>query len=123
MTKIIYIIPYFAESIDVSDFDLSIDFYDFEQNADTEEYFCRFPEYNRYMGYNQSIIFIVVQLLFINIFNVMAIMIKINSYFLFEPLNLVKYKENATEKSILQRYCQPSYLLIYILIFFFAKKR
>jgi len=52
MTKIIYIIPYFAESIDVSDFDLSIDFYDFEQNADIEEYFCRFPEYNRYMGYN-----------------------------------------------------------------------
>ena len=52
MTKIIYLIPYFAESIDVSDFDLLIDFHDFEHNAYIEEYFCRFPEYNRHVGYN-----------------------------------------------------------------------
>lgn len=52
MTKIIYLIPYFAESKDVSDFDLLIDFHDFEHNADIEEYFCHFPEYNRHMGYN-----------------------------------------------------------------------
>ena len=53
MMKTIYLIPYFAESIDVSEFDILFDFYDSgEPNADIEDYFCRFPEYNRYMGYN-----------------------------------------------------------------------
>ena len=52
MIKIIYLIPFAVESMDVSGFNLSYDFNDFEQNADIEEYYCRFPEYNRHMGCN-----------------------------------------------------------------------
>ena len=53
MMKTIYLIPYFAGSIDASEFDILFDFYDSgEPNADIEDYFCRFPEYNRYLGYN-----------------------------------------------------------------------
>ena len=52
MINFVHTIPYAFQNLDVGDFDFEIDFYDSEGNADIEEYFCSFPEYRRYLGYN-----------------------------------------------------------------------
>ena len=41
--------PLLLRTLDVSHFEIEIEFYDFENNLDVETFFNKFPEYRRYM--------------------------------------------------------------------------
>lgn len=49
VVKYARMLPNLLRTLDVSHFEIEIEFYDFENNLDIETFFNKFPEYRRYM--------------------------------------------------------------------------